>query len=136
MSDPTGFDLNDARIFVHVLDAGGISAAAKLAGMPKSTVSRRLAALEGQLGGRLIERSTRKLTVTDAGIAFYERVKNAIALMDEAASAVTEAQTQPHGRLRVTAPVDLAGTQMAEALVSFRRKFPAITLDLVATGQL
>ena len=86
------YDLNAVRVFVRVVQDGSFRRAAQALGMPKTTVSRKVAELESQLGVRLIERTTRTLALTDAGIAFFEESEGAMTRLDAAEAAVTALQ--------------------------------------------
>src|SRR5258705_103836 len=99
-------DLNRVRLFVRVAEAGSFTSAARLCGLPTSSVSRAVAALERELAVRLIQRTTRRLQLTEAGRVYYESVSRALSGMDEAAAAVSELQDAPRGRVRITAPAD------------------------------
>src|SRR5437870_5295233 len=88
-------DLNRLRLFVRVAEAGSFTGAARLSGLPTSSVSRAVAALERDLGVRLIQRTTRRLQLTEAGRAYYESISRALSGMDEAAAAVSELQDAP-----------------------------------------
>ena len=121
---------NDLLLFARVVDAGSFSRAAERAGLPKSTVSRRLALLESQLGERLLLRTTRKLTVTDFGHSVLEHAQQVLAEVDAAAALAQQRQVQPSGRLRISMPADFANIVLAQLLTEFIAKHPAITLDL------
>jgi DNA-binding transcriptional LysR family regulator len=101
-------DLNEIGIFVQVVQSGSFSAAARQLSMPKSTVSRKVAQLEERIGARLIQRTTRKLGLTDAGRVYYERTARIVAEIDEAEHAVGRMQEAPRGLLRVTAPLSFS----------------------------
>jgi DNA-binding transcriptional LysR family regulator len=123
-------DLNKVAIFVRVVEAQSFTAAALALGVPKSTVSRSVAQLEEALGVRLLQRTTRKLSLTDAGLTYYERGSRAIAELVEASAAVTEMQGTARGTVRVTAPVDLGLGILAEVIILFARRHPEIRIDL------
>src|SRR6185369_5792912 len=95
-------EANDLFLFARVVDEGSFSRAAERLGLPKSTVSRRIAALEGILGERLLLRTTRKLTITDFGRAVLEHAHHVVEDVEAAASLAQQRQAQPTGRLRVT----------------------------------
>ena len=99
-------DLNDVALFVQVVRAGSFAAAARRLGMPANTASRRIQQLEQQLGLRLMQRSTRKLTLTDAGATFYARCADQVEALAEAAQELGEGSQVPSGRVRVAAPAD------------------------------
>jgi DNA-binding transcriptional LysR family regulator len=129
------FDLNEIAIFVKVVDAGSFTGAAKNLGLPKSTVSRKITQLEERLGVRLLQRTTRTLSLTDTGSAYYNQCARIIGDVEEANIAVTEMQSKPKGLLRVTAPM-LFGTWVLSDLVSnFLKNNPEIQVEIVLTDQ-
>lgn len=97
--------------------------------MPRSTVSRRVAELERQLGARLLHRTTRKLQLTAIGAAYYERSSRSLADLAEAEALVRATQATPRGRLRLTAPSDLGGL-LVPMVVSFTEQYPEVRVDL------
>jgi DNA-binding transcriptional LysR family regulator len=121
---------NDLLLFARVVDEGSFSRAAERLHLPKSTVSRRVAALEVQLGERLLLRTTRKLTVTDFGLAVLEHAHHVVEDVAAAASLAQNRQIEPSGRLRVTMPSDIANIVLAPLLAEFVLKYPAITLEV------
>ena len=124
------FEPNDLLLFARVVDEGSFSRAAERLSLPKSTVSRRVAALEAQLGERLLLRTTRKLTVTDFGRAVLEHARHVVEDVAAAASLAHHRQVEPSGRLRVTMPGDMANLMLAPLLAEFVQKYPAITLEV------
>src|SRR5688500_5391379 len=124
---------NDLMLFARVVDAGSFSRAAERANLPKSTVSRRVAMLEAQLGERLLLRTTRKLTVTDFGHSVLEHAHQVAAEVEAATALAQQRQVQPSGRLRVSMPADFANGVLAQLLSEFVAKHPAITLDRKST---
>lgn len=123
-------EANDLLLFARVVDEGSFSRAAERLGLPKSTVSRRIAALETRLGERLLLRTTRKLTVTDFGVAVLEHARHVVEDVAAAASLAQNRQVEPSGRLRVTMPSDMANVVLAPLLAEFVLQYPAITLEL------
>ena len=121
---------NDLLLFARVVDEGSFTRAAERLGLPKSTVSRRVAALEMQLGERLLLRTTRKLTVTDFGLAVLEHAHHVVEDVAAAASLAQNRQLEPSGRLRVTMPSDMASIVLAPLLAEFVLKYPAIVLEV------
>jgi len=121
---------NDLLLFARVADEGSFSRAADHLRLPKSTVSRRIAALEAQLGERLLLRTTRKLTVTDFGHSVLEHAHQVVAEVEAATSLAQNRQVEPRGRLRVSMPSDFATLVMGKVLTNFIAKFPAIALEL------
>lgn len=121
---------NDLLLFARVVDEGSFSRAAARLGLPKSTVSRRVAALEAQLGERLLLRTTRKLTITDFGSAVLEHARHVVDEVGATASLAQNRQVEPSGRLRVTMPGDIANAILAPLLARFALAHPAITLQV------
>lgn len=128
-------DLNRVAAFARVVQDGSFTAAAKALGVPKSSVSRSVAQLEEELGARLLHRTTRRLHVTEAGSAFYERVSRALADIDEATTAAADTQAEPRGTVRVTAPLDLGVFTLASVLARFARAHPSIRVDVTLSGR-
>jgi DNA-binding transcriptional LysR family regulator len=129
-------DLNRIRLFVYVADAGSFTAAARLSGLPKSSVSRAVAALERELAVRLIQRTTRRLQLTEAGRAYYDSVSRALAGIDEAAAALSELQDAPRGRVRITAPPDIGQWLLAPSIARFAMRYPEVHVEVVLTQRL
>lgn len=123
-------DLNDMLYFAEVVDSGGFAAAARRLGLPKSKLSRRVAQLETRLGVRLLQRTTRKLSLTDVG-ALYLRHCNAMREEAQAAQeAVDNVQTEPRGTLRVACPVTLALTTIGPLVPVFLARHPKVHIDM------
>ncbi|MCA9673922.1 MAG: LysR family transcriptional regulator [Kofleriaceae bacterium] len=127
-------DLNRVRLFVEVVDRGSFTAAAAALGLPKSSVSRGVAALEEDLGVTLLRRTTRQLTLTDSGKAYVERARLALQELLEAGDAASDAGDEPRGLVRLTAPVDLSGG-LAEVIAGFLGEHPQIRIDLILTAR-
>jgi DNA-binding transcriptional LysR family regulator len=123
-------DLNKVAIFVRVVEAQSFTAAGAALGIPKSSVSRSVSQLEETLGARLLQRTTRKLSLTDAGVAYYERASRALAGIEEATSCVNEMQGTPRGTVRITAPVDLGVSMLAPIVTRFARKHRGIRVEI------
>jgi DNA-binding transcriptional LysR family regulator len=128
-------DLDQVRVFTRVAQSGSFTAAARLLGMPKSSVSRRVAELEAALGARLLNRTTRKLSLTDAGRLYFARTARIIEDLEAADRAVLELQAEPRGTLRLTAPSDMAGAALLRALRLFRERYPQVALVLLPTNR-
>ena len=128
-------DLNAARVLVRVVQAGSFRAAALQLGMPKTSVSRKVAELEEYLGAQLLRRTTRTLSLTDAGAAFVEQAEGAIARFTSAERAVSEQQREPRGLLRVTATVTVGQTLLAPLLAEFLQAYPAVEVSLHLTDR-
>ena len=123
-------DLNLLPMFVAVAETWSMSDAARKLGIPKSSVSRGVSALEAALGVQLFHRTTRKLALTTAGTAFYERVRPVLVTLQEVAGSLPEQEAEPAGELRLTAPVDLALVWLAPLLAAFATRYPGIRLDV------
>ena len=123
-------EANDLMLFARVAEEGSFSRAAERVGLPKSTVSRRVAALEAQLGERLLLRTTRKLTVTDFGHSVLEHANQVLAEVEAAASLAQHRQVEPSGRLRLSMPADFANIVLGDLMTEFLKRYPAITLEL------
>jgi DNA-binding transcriptional LysR family regulator len=128
-------DLNRARVFVRVVEAESFTAAAAALNVPTSSASRAVARLEEELGVRLLNRTTRKLSLTDAGQQFFTRMQAVIAEAEETTQAVVGLAGDPRGLVRLTAPVDL-GLQLLPALVKkIVERHPGLVIELVLTSR-
>ena len=123
--------LREMEMFVRVVDAGSFSAAARDLNMGQPAVSKTIASLEDRLGVRLLTRSTRKLSPTEAGTVFYERAVRAISEADEAEAAAQGAGAGLEGRLRVSAPVTFSRLHLVPKLGSFLDAHPKVQLELL-----
>jgi DNA-binding transcriptional LysR family regulator len=128
-------DLNHVSVFIRVVELESFTAAANQLGLPKSSVSRTVTRLEEELGVRLLQRTTRKLHLTEAGHAYYERARLALSGLEEAASAASNLSAEPRGIVRVTAPGDLGVLNMAELVTRFIRKYPLVHIELSLTSR-
>lgn len=126
-------DLSGITVFLRVIQSGSFSAAARQLAMPKSTVSRKVAELEAHVGARLLQRTTRKLGLTDVGRIFYEHALRIAAEVDEAAQAVGRMQAAPRGLLRVTAP--LAFGMLGPIVAEYLRKHREVQLEVQCTDR-
>jgi DNA-binding transcriptional LysR family regulator len=129
-------DLNDTLLFVRVVEQGSFTAAARLLGLPKATVSRKVRDLEDRLGARLLNRTTRRLSLTEAGTVYFERSKRIAEDLDEAENAVHQLEGSPRGWLRVTAPYALGVTLLGPILPEFRKRYPDVRLDIVLSSEI
>lgn len=118
------------EVFVQVVDAGGFTRAAENLKLPKATVSTLIQALENSLSVKLLQRTTRRVSVTADGAAYYERCLRILADVREAEEALTLGRHSPTGRLRVDAPTGLASLVIIPALPDFFARFPDIQLEL------
>ena len=123
-------DLNDMLYFAEVVDKGSFAAAGRALGLPKSRLSRRVAELEGRLGVRLLQRTTRKLSVTAVGELYH---RHCAAIRDEAqaaAQAVAQVQTEPRGIIRIACPVTLAHSTIGPIVPLFMARYPQVRVDV------
>jgi len=124
-------DLNDIAMFVQVVRCGSFAEAARRLGLPPNTVSRRIQQLETQLGTRLMQRSTRKLTLTSAGQAFHERCAGAVDGLAEAGQELMTGSQQPSGLVRVASTADFFDFFPMEWVAEFLAAHPRVRLDFV-----
>jgi DNA-binding transcriptional LysR family regulator len=125
--------LDDVRAFCAVIDLGTVTRAAETLRETKGSVSRRISRLERALGATLLARHPRAVSPTVEGLAFYAKAQESLALLDEAAETARDARNAPSGHLRVTTSMDFGIEVMPEIVVSFRRLYPQITVELLAT---
>ncbi|EOZ1744296.1 LysR family transcriptional regulator [Yersinia enterocolitica] len=128
-------DLNDLYYYAEVVEHGGFSAAARVLGLPKSKLSRRLALLEERLGVRLIQRSTRRFAVTDVGRTYYEHCKAMLEEAKAAQEAIELTRAEPRGVVRITCPVALLQATVSAMLADFMASCPLVTLHLESTNR-
>lgn len=124
------------RLFVSVVDENSISKGGARLGVPQSSASRMLSRLEDRLDARLIQRSTRRLQLTEAGRIYYERARQIVTELDEAALAIRDLTNAPVGLLRVAAPASFAKRFIAPYLAEFRAEFPGVTFGLSLTDRM
>jgi len=127
--------LNAMRAFVRVCDAGSFTAAAMAMGMPKSAVSKQVAWLEEELGVRLLNRTTRRLSITEVGAGYLERCRRILEDVEEADSLALEMQTRPRGRLRVTTPFSFGLLYLSAVLCDIAAAHPELELDVTMTDR-
>ncbi|KQV60785.1 LysR family transcriptional regulator [Pelomonas sp. Root1217] len=126
-------DADDLLLFARVMEAGSFSRAAERVHWPKSTVSRRIAALETRLGEKLLQRTTRKLTLTDFGAGVLEHARAVASEVDSALALALHRQQKPSGRLRVSMPADFAQQVAGGMLAEFALAYPEVQLELDLT---
>lgn len=123
------------ELFVKVVELGSVTKAADALDLSSAAASRHLAALENRLGVRLIERSTRRLFVTEVGQAFYTQSKAALKAMQGATEAVSASKNHPAGVLRVTASLSLCLQHILPLVPRFKAQYPDVRLDIVAENR-
>ena len=128
-------DLNDLYFYVQIVDHGGFAPAGRALGLPKSTLSRRLAALEERLGVRLIQRSTRRFTITEIGQTYYEHCKAMLVEAEAAQAAIELTRAEPRGVVRISCPITLLNAHVSDMLADFMVSYPHVTVQLDATNR-
>lgn len=128
-------DLNDLYYFAKVVEHRGFAAAGRSLGVPKSRLSRRIAQLEARLGVRLIQRSTRRFSVTETGQVFYTHCKAMLVEAAAAEDAIAMARSEPSGVVRVTCPVALLDTRVGPMIAAFLAGNPKVRIHLEATNR-
>ena len=128
-------DLNDMFYFAEVVEQGSFAAAGRVLGLPKSRLSRRVAELETRLGVRLLQRTTRKLSLTEVGEVYF---RHCAAMRSEASAAdeaVLRVQAEPRGTVRVTCPITLAQGVLGELLPRFLHEYPQVRIEMEVTNR-
>ena len=127
-------DWNEMVVFVKVVETGGFQRAAEALGLPKSSVSRKVASLEQRLGARLLHRTTRTVKTTEIGQGYYDRCAPLVADAEAAELAVTECQSEPVGTLRISVPNTGLGPFM-RTIFDYAVRYPRVRLDVVTTDR-
>ena len=128
--------LDDALIFTRVVECHSFTSAALTLSMQKSTVSRRIAQLEERLGVRLLNRTTRKLRLTEVGQAYYERCRQIMQEFAEAEEAIMQLQSEPTGLLRVSSPIEFGQLFLGGVIGDFMCRYPAIQVEVELTTRM
>lgn len=128
-------DLNDLYYFVMVVEHGGFAAAGRALGQPKSKLSRRIAQLEEDLGVRLIQRSTRRFSVTEIGQIYFQHCKAMLVQAEAAQTAIEQSRSEPCGRIRLSCPIALLHACVGAMLADFLSANPQIQIELDATNR-
>ncbi|MCB1646853.1 MAG: LysR family transcriptional regulator, partial [Pseudomonadales bacterium] len=122
--------LQDIAVFVEVIDAGSFTAAAEQLNLSKSVVSKAVTRLEDRLGVRLLNRTTRRLSLTEAGQAFYQRSQSALAELNAAEEEVSHLQISPRGVLRINTPMSFGILHIAPVISEFMARYPDIRVEM------
>ncbi|AFQ51341.1 LysR family transcriptional regulator [Burkholderia cepacia] len=128
-------DLNDLYFFAQVVDHKGFAPASRVLGVPKSTLSRRIATLEQHLGVRLVQRSTRQFSVTEIGQHYYNHCKAMLVEAEAAQEAIEQMRAEPQGVVRLTCPVAMLHARIGAMLGEFMARNPRVTVHLEATNR-
>lgn len=129
------YDLNDLYFFVQVVDHGGFAAAARATGIQKSKLSRRMLQLEDRLGVRLLNRSSRRFSVTELGREYYDHCVAMLVQADAADRVIAQVRAEPRGIVRVSCPVALINFQFGALFARFLTAYPAVELHLESTNR-
>ena len=124
------------RVFSAVIEAGGFTAAAKRLGLSRAATSRHVQQLEERLGARLLHRTTRRVSVTAAGRAFYEQCRRILGELEEAEHSASELHNEPRGELRVVAPTNFGLAEIGTAVADFVAAFPRLRINLTMSDRL
>ncbi len=122
--------LQAMQLFVRVVDSGSYTAAADQMEISRALASKLIQGLEDQLGVRLLHRTTRRLSLTEAGQSYYHRVSDLLAQLAEAEAEAAELQVEPRGRLRLSAPMSFSIHHLGKAIAEFQRRYPRVELEL------
>ena len=122
--------LTGLQVFCEVVDAGGFSAAANRLSMSAPMVSKHVAQLEGKLGARLLNRSSRRLSLTEAGTVYYEQCRAALDTLQAAQATIGQGTQVPRGQLKLSAPVWCANRRFALLLEQYHRRYPDVLVDI------
>lgn len=122
-------DLNELLIFIKVVELQSFTAAGQVLGLQKSTISRKLAQLEERLGVRLLNRTTRKLSLTDIGQSHYQRCREILNELEEAELAVARTQDEPSGILRISMPTEFGQVLMGRFIAEFMQRYPKLQVQ-------
>ena len=125
--------LHAIRLFTATVDAGSFSEAGRRLGIAPSSVSRQVAALEDSVGARLLQRTTRKLSLTEAGRLYHQRVARILGELDEATAAVSDLEKAPRGVLHVNGPIAFGARHITPAIPDFLARFPQVRIELTLT---
>ena len=128
-------DLNDMRFFAAVAEQGSFTVAAKVLNVPKSSLSRRVLALEDELGARLLQRSTRSLAITDLGQQFYQHCRAMLIEAQAAQEVAINAHAQPCGTVQIACPNALLQMRVAAVLADYLQRYPQVQLKVLAVNR-
>ena len=128
-------DLNDLYYFTQVVEHGGFSAAGRALGLPKSKLSRRVAQLEDGLGVRLLQRSSRRFSLTEMGQAYYRHCRAMVIEADAADEAIAHSRAEPQGTIRLSCPIPLVQGKLGPIVAGFLADHPRVRIHLEATNR-
>ncbi len=123
-------NLNDIKVFIDVVEAGSFAGAGKTLAMPSTTVSRKVQMLESDLGVKLLHRSTRKLSLTEAGQQYFQLCQQHLVALEDANKQIKQTQLEPKGKIRITSPLEFAIQYVQPWIVEFLNRYPEISIEL------
>jgi DNA-binding transcriptional LysR family regulator len=126
-------DLNHVALFARVVEPGSFSGAARALAMPKATISRKIAQLEADLGARLLQRTTRRITLTELGRAYYADAAQGLASIEKARERIAASQAEPTGTLRLAAPVGFGAQKLMGWIAEFLHSHEKVRIELKLT---
>lgn len=129
-------DLNEIRSFVVVVEKGSFTRAAEVIQIPKSTLSRHLINLEKRLGVTLVQRSTRRISLTPFGKQFYQTCSQSLRLLQQAEKNLSDSHELPKGKIKFTAPIEVGNYFLSESISKFSQKYPEIEFDILFTDRI
>lgn len=135
MDNTSRIDLNAVAVFARVVEQSGFRGAARVLGVPRSTVSLKIAELERQLGVRLLERTTRVVRVTDAGRRYLESIAPALEVLRDAGRSLADLETEPSGVLRITAPPEVGHLLFGRVFDAYLARHPKVKIDAELTAR-
>ena len=127
--------LNSIQVFLQVARLGSFSGAAQHLGISKAMASKHVSHLEDELDVRLINRTTRHLKLTEAGILYRDRIQRVLDDMEDTEASVAQASAEPTGTLRIMAPVSFGSFHLTRAIADYRKLYPGVNVDLIFTGK-
>lgn len=128
-------DLNDMVFFAEVVERGGFAAAGRVLGIPKSRLSRRISELEARLGVRLLQRTTRRLSLTDAGDTYLRYCQSVREAAQSAQAAIEQTQREPAGTLKVSCAISVAQGLVGRIMPGFLNRYPKVRIELAVTNR-
>lgn len=128
--------LQGMQLFTRVVESGSFTAGAEQMGISRALASKLIQTLEEELGVRLLNRTTRRISLTDPGKNYYQRVSEILAQLADAEAEAAEQQVEPRGRMRVSAPISFSVHHLASAFSEFQRRFPRVELELELNDRL
>ena len=128
--------LTALKVFVNVVETGSFSAASERMGLSRAAASKQVSQLESHLGGRLLNRTTRHVSMTESGRLYFERCREILGNLEEADGAVTGLAQEPRGNLRISAPTNFASEHLLPLVAEFTKKYPEVQVEMICGERL